>query len=180
MEKVFDLQPELENELVKIRPLKQEDFEALFAVASDPLIWEQHPEKDRYKKEVFRRFFDGAMESKGAFLVFDNQTAKPIGSSRFYQLDNEPGIVLIGYTFIERAYWGTQTNKSLKSLMLEYVFRFRDQVIFQIGAGNIRSQKAVEKLGAIKTEEKEIHDPTGKTVKHYVYRLFKGKCNLTL
>lgn len=83
----FELQPILENEYVKIIPLKNNDFEILYNIASDPLIWEQHPNKDRYKKEVFENFFKGAIESKGAFLILDNKTNMPIGSSRYYDLD---------------------------------------------------------------------------------------------
>ena len=46
----FDLQPLLKGNLIEVRPLTKEDFDALFAAASDPLIWKQHPENDRYKR----------------------------------------------------------------------------------------------------------------------------------
>src|ERR1700741_3225245 len=144
----FELQPQLENEFVKIKPLNPVDFETLYQVASDPLIWEQHPNKDRYKREVFENFFSGAIESKGAFLVFDAKTNQPIGSSRFYELDEETGSVAIGYTFLAKDHWGSVYNPALKSLMLNHAFKFVDQVIFHIGANNIRSQKAIERLGA--------------------------------
>jgi RimJ/RimL family protein N-acetyltransferase len=134
----FELQPTLENEFVKIRPLKEDDFEALYKVASDPLIWEQHPNKDRYKRDVFQTFFKGAMESKGAFLVFDNKTGEAIGSSRFYGFDKEAKSVVIGYTFLAKDHWGTTYNRALKTLMLNHAFRFADKVIFHIGAYNIR------------------------------------------
>ena len=98
----FNLQPTLQNEFVKIQPLKESDFEALYAVASDPLIWEQHPNKDRYKREVFENFFKGAMESRGAFLVFDQQSNQVIGSCRFYEWHPEKRTVAIGYTFFGR------------------------------------------------------------------------------
>lgn len=106
----FDLQPELSNELIKIQPLKQEDFEALYKIASDPLLWEQHPNKDRYKREVFQTFFKGAMESGGAFLVFNSTTGQPIGSSRYYGYDKVDKSVSIGYTFIVRDHWGKAYN----------------------------------------------------------------------
>ena len=51
---VFYLQPHLKGELIELRPLAPNDWDELFAVASDSLIWEQHPEPDRYKEEVFR------------------------------------------------------------------------------------------------------------------------------
>ncbi len=152
----MDLQPQLQNELVVLQPLSINDFEELYEVASDPLVWEQHPNKDRYKKEVFQNFFDGAIESKGAFKIVDIVTGKTIGSTRFYDLDSNNKSVLIGYTFYGRNYWGTSYNPTVKKLMLDYAFQFVDIVYFHIGATNIRSQKAIEKLGAIKVREIEV------------------------
>ncbi len=152
----FELQPLLTNELIKIQPLKQTDFETLYKIAADPLIWEQHPNKDRYKREVFEIFFKGAIESGGAFLVFDNKTNEVIGSSRYYGFNKIEKTVSIGYTFIARSHWGKSYNKALKHLMLNYAFTFTDAVIFHIGANNIRSQKAIGKIGAIKTGEIEM------------------------
>lgn len=149
----FELQPTLENELIKIQPLQHSDFETLYNIASDPLIWEQHPNKDRYKREVFETFFKGAMESKGAFLVFDNKTKELIGSSRFYEFDTDNKSIAIGYTFLAKDHWGTTYNQALKLLMIEHAFNFVDRIIFHIGANNIRSQKAIEKLGVKKVEE---------------------------
>ena len=152
----FELQPTLENDLIKIKPLHAIDFEALYRIASDPLIWEQHPNKDRYQKEKFETFFKGAIESQGAFLVYNNKTGIPIGSSRFYEFDNEKKTISIGYTFISRDCWGKNYNRALKLLMINHAFRFVDKIIFHIGANNIRSQKAIEKLGATKTGEVEM------------------------
>lgn len=152
----MNLQPVLENDLVRLIPLKESDFDALFEVASDPLIWEQHPNKNRYQKEVFQNFFDGAMESKGAFIIIDKKSNRSIGSTRFYDLDACAKSVLIGYTFYGRKFWGSTYNPSVKKLMLDYAFQFLDRVYFHIGAENIRSQKAIERLGAIKVREIEV------------------------
>jgi RimJ/RimL family protein N-acetyltransferase len=152
----FELQPILENNFVKIRPLLKEDFETLYKIASDPLIWEQHPNRDRYKKEVFEIFFKGAMESKGAFLVFDSGTGKVIGSSRFCAFNEKEKIIEIGYTFLARDHWGSIYNQALKSLMLNHAFTYVNTVVFHIGVNNLRSQKAIEKLGAKKIKEIEI------------------------
>jgi RimJ/RimL family protein N-acetyltransferase len=152
----FELQPHLENNTVRIQPLLPSDFERLYRIASDPLLWEQHPNKNRYQRDVFETFFRGAIESGGAFLVFDKQTGQPIGSSRYCELDEKNNSVSIGYTFIARDHWGTTYNHALKALMLDHAFRFVDSVVFHIGSGNIRSQKAIEKLGARKTGEAEI------------------------
>jgi len=154
----FDLQPTLENEIIKICPVISDDFETLYAVASDPLIWEQHPNKHRYKREVFENFFEGAIDSKGAFLIFDTASGKPIGSSRYYICEEEKGVnsIAIGYTFLAKENWGTTYNRALKTLMLNHAFKFVDKVFFHIGALNIRSQKAIEKLGAKKFSEKDV------------------------
>jgi len=152
----FELQPILENELIKLVPLKHDDFEPLFQVASDPLIWEQHPNKNRYQRDVFENFFKGAMESGGAFIVYDQATGRVVGSSRFYELNEEKSEIAIGYTFLGRDFWGKGHNKTLKHLMINHAFQFVNQVIFHIGATNFRSQKAIEKLGAEKFEEIEV------------------------
>lgn len=152
----MNLQPILGNKLVTLYPLKLSDFEALYAVASDPHIWVQHPNPDRYKREVFETYFKGALESGGAFLISDNITGKVIGCTRFYDYDAQKSQVLIGYTFLARDHWGTTYNKATKSLMLDHAFKFIDNVIFHIGALNKRSQIAIERLGAVKTSEIEV------------------------
>lgn len=154
--KNFELQPILQNDVVTIRPLQENDFAIIYEIASDPLIWEQHPTKDRYKKDVFEKYFKGAIESGGAFAVFDSNTRRVIGCTRFYDLNNDNRSIAIGYTFLSCDHWGTTYNSALKSLMINHAFRFVDKIIFHVGINNIRSQKAVEKLGAKKTGEEEI------------------------
>lgn len=149
----FSIQPTLENDYVKLVPLEQNDFEQLFAVASDPLVWEQHPNKDRYKREVFENFFLGAMESRGAFKIIEKNTGEIAGSTRFYDYNPENNSIFIGYTFYGRKFWGSKLNPQVKKLMLDYIFQFVDKVNFHVGKDNIRSQKAMEKLGAEKVDE---------------------------
>jgi RimJ/RimL family protein N-acetyltransferase len=170
----FKLQPILENELVKLVPLKQNDFDILYQVASDPLIWEQHPDKYRYKKDVFEKYFKGAMESGGAFLVFEKNSGEVIGSSRYYDFDKEKKSIAIGYTFLARKYFGTTYNKAMKQLMLDHAFMFVDTVIFHIGAKNYRSQKAIEKLGAMKVREIEINYPSENERLNFIYEMNKS------
>jgi RimJ/RimL family protein N-acetyltransferase len=147
----FDLQPHLKGELIELRPLTPEDWDDLFSVASDPLIWEQHPESDRYKEEVFKVFFQGALESGGAFVVIDTKTQQIIGSTRFHDYDPEKSEIEIGWTFLARKYWGGQHNQEMKRLMLAHAFKFVENVVFFVGEKNIRSQKATEKIGAIRS-----------------------------
>ena len=146
----FDLQPHLKGELIELRPLASDDWDELFAVASDSLIWEQHPEPDRYKEDVFRVFFNDALESGGAFVIIDRKTQHIIGSTRFYGYDPEKSEIEIGWTFLARKYWGGRYNAEMKRLLLNHAFRFVENVVFFVGEANVRSQKAIEKVGAIK------------------------------
>jgi RimJ/RimL family protein N-acetyltransferase len=170
----FEFQPaNLQNEFVKLNLLKASDFDRLYQVASDPLIWEQHPNKDRYKKEVFEVFLKGAVESNGAFLVSDTKTGELIGSSRYYGYDENEKTISIGYTFLARDHWGSIYNRALKTVMLNYAFKFVNNVIFHIGAVNIRSQKAIEKLGAKKTGEAEMEYYGEEKKLNYIYQVTK-------
>ena len=168
----FELQPRLVGDLVEVRPLRPEDWESLFAVAADPLIWEQHPARDRYQEEVFKEFFREALESGGAFAVIDRQTQETIGSSRYFGFEPRKREIEIGWTFLARSHWGGKYNGELKRLMLDHAFKFVENVVFLIGPKNVRSQKAVEKIGGVLIEprEKTIH---GKAVEQVVYQIKK-------
>lgn len=162
------LQPILESQYICIRPLESIDFEVLYAVASDPEIWEQHPSKDRWQKAVFQRFFDTAMQSNGAFKILDTKTNEVIGSTRFYEYEPELSIISI----YARRYWGTGTNGIVKKLMLDYIFQFVSIVRFHIGAENIRSQVAIQRLGASKISEVEVcYQGETKSNLNYIFQL---------
>ncbi len=150
------LQIPLENEAILLLPLQEQDFETLYLAASDPLIWEQHPNKDRWKREIFETYFKGALESKGAHKIIDKSTGQVIGCTRFYDYEQEANCILIGYTFFARVYWGKGVNTGVKTLMLNHIFQFVDSVYFHIGSQNLRSQMAISKLGAKKIKEQEI------------------------
>jgi RimJ/RimL family protein N-acetyltransferase len=152
---VINLQPVLTNDLILAIPLKESHFNELYAAASDPLIWEQHPNKNRWQKEAFENYFRGAMESGGALLVRDAVTNEIIGCSRFYDLHPGNKSVSIGYTFFVRGHWGAGYNYALKKLMLDHIFQFVETVHFYIGAQNKRSQVSLERFGAVKTHEEE-------------------------
>ncbi len=172
---MFDLQPNhLKNNLISLSPLQEKNFEELYAVANDELLWEQHPNKLRYQRDVFQNFFEGAMLSGGAFLIRDSKTNEVVGSSRFYDYNETENSILIGYTFIGRKFWGTNYNKSLKKLMLDYAFQNVNKVYFHIGAFNIRSQKAIEKIGAVKVDEFEVEYYGEDSKLNFVYLIEKS------
>jgi len=165
-----DLQPQLKSDRATLVPLVEADFERVYAVASDPLVWEQHPNRDRWQRDVFRRFFDGALESGGAFKILDSSGAVA-GCTRYYDHDPEGRLIYIGYTFYGRKHWGTGINPAVKALMLDHIFQWVDRVRFSIGATNLRSQIAIGRLGAQKIGETFAGDPP----KHnFVYELAKA------
>lgn len=172
--KTFDMQPHLIGELIEVRPLAADDWESLFAVASDPLIWEQHPARDRYREDVFREFFREALETGSAFVVIDRETGEMIGSSRYFGFDRSESVVEIGWTFLARAYWGGKYNGELKRLMLDHAFRFVERVVFVIGVTNFRSQKAVEKIGGVRVGRRDKVVPRG-VVESFVYEIRRAK-----
>jgi RimJ/RimL family protein N-acetyltransferase len=149
--KTVDLQLLLKGSLIELRPLQPDDFDALFAVARDPLIWEQHPARDRYQEDVFRTFFREALESGGAFVAIDVANGRIIGSTRFYGYDADRSEIEIGWTFLARSYWGGRYNREMKQLMLRHAFDFVNRVIFLVGPQNLRSRRAVEKIGGVES-----------------------------
>lgn len=145
----FEAQPTLEGELIALRPLREDDFAGVFTVAADPLIWEQHPAHDRWKEPVFRKLFDEMLASGGALVALDRRSGKIIGWSRYHGYSDDASEVEIGWTFLAREYWGGRFNGEMKRLMMGHAFRFVTRVIFIIGEHNIRSQRAVERIGAV-------------------------------
>ncbi len=168
----FDFQPTLEGELLTLRPLQPEDYDDLFAAASDPLIWEQHPDFDRYQPDVYREFFRVALATGKAFVAIENASGRIIGSSRYYVYQGADDRVdlEIGWSFLARSHWGGMYNGEMKRLLLEHAFSTVESVIFVIGPDNIRSYKAVEKIGGVRdgiaghTEGEE----------NYLYRVWRS------
>lgn len=171
MNTVINRQPHLVSDLLELRPLSLDDYAELLQVASDPFIWEQHPQPDRYKPDVFKKFFTEAMESEGALTIVDRKSGQIIGSSRFYDYNPEETSVVIGYTFLSRKYWGGLYNKELKKLMVNYALSFVKTTYFHVGIHNIRSQKAMLKVGGINTGIQEIPVSYAPPKKSYVYKI---------
>jgi RimJ/RimL family protein N-acetyltransferase len=170
----FDLQPHLQGAQIKLRPLAPADFDNLYAVAVDPLIWEQHPCSDRYQRDVFEKFFQDALASGGALLAIDRKDDGVIGSSRYYGYDEAKSEIEIGWTFLARSHWGGVYNREMKQLMLRHAFQFVKRVIFVVGVQNFRSQRAVEKIGGVRAGSRV--DASGR--ESFVYRLDAADCAL--
>ncbi len=165
----FDYQPILKGDLVELRPLRSEDYDDLYAIAADPHIWEQHPVTDRHEKRTFQVFFREALESGGALIAIDAKTQRVIGSSRFHGYNEERSEVEIGWTFLARPHWGGIYNGEMKQLMLQHAFRFVNCVVFLVGLQNLRSQRAVEKIGGVRVGSRPHPQLAGDFA--YVYQI---------
>jgi RimJ/RimL family protein N-acetyltransferase len=171
--KHFELQPHLVGDVLELRPLRPEDWEGLFLIASDPMIWEQHPARDRYQEDVFKEFFKEALDSGGALVAIDRKTQSIIGSSRYFGYEPANSEIEIGWTFLARSCWGGTYNREMKRLMLGHAFQVVDSVVFLVGPENFRSRRALEKIGAVITGRRTKTDPHGNVVENIVYQLKK-------
>ncbi|MXP42116.1 GNAT family N-acetyltransferase [Altererythrobacter soli] len=168
----MDRQPVLEGERLLLRPVRPDDWEALFAVASDPELWALHPAHDRWQEPVFRAFFEDALAKGGALAIVDKGSGTVIGSSRFQEYDPANGAsVEIGWSFLARAFWGRGYNAEFKRLMLEHAFENVARVIFRVGADNVISRKAMANIGGKLTGETFVTDRAGRPVLHVIYAI---------
>jgi RimJ/RimL family protein N-acetyltransferase len=171
----MNLQPTLQNDLILLRPLETGDYSDLFEVASDPQIWEQHPQFDRYEEEKFQVYFQSVHSSKAALVIIDKRSDKIIGCSRFKILDESNLEIEIGWTFLSRDYWGGVYNGSIKELMIDHILSAAQTVVFKIDETNIRSRKAVEKIGAILVTDEHISSKYSDKDSDCIYLIQKGQ-----
>ena len=171
---MFDFQPVLSGDLLDLRPQAPEDWDALFAVASDPAIWAMHPMRERYREPVFRAFFDEALADRGGLVAVDRADGTVFGFSRYSERFAEPGEVEIGWTFLACDRWGGGWNREMKRLMLTHAFGAYETVIFRIGEGNLRSRRAVEKIGGVLTDRVQEYRMGDAVIRHVTYAIAKG------
>jgi N-acetyltransferase len=168
----LDFQPTLVGPTLTVRPIAAGDWTELFAAGSDPKIWELHPVSDRYTEPEFRKFFDGGVDGKMAFVFVDNASGRLIGSSRYYGYEPAFSEIEIGWTFIARSHWGGSANREVKRLMLDHAFTFLDTVVFWVGEDNLRSQGAMTKIGGVKRAGLFTRALAG-DVRHVIFEITK-------
>ncbi len=173
----MDLLPTLTNNLVQLRPLMSKDFKDLYAIASDPEIWEQHPVKERAELYGFIKFFAESLKSKGALLIRDQSTGKAIGSSRFKLRPEFGNAVEIGWTFLSKQYWGGFYNGALKKLMISYALNHVSEVLLFVDKDNFRSQKAIEKLDFIPEHQLLVDRSLSRRQNDIIYRILSMDSN---
>jgi len=167
---VPDLQPVLTGPGVRLSPLRSEHWPALYAAGSDPAIWDGHPARDRWREEAFRAYFESGLASGGAFLIEELPGGAVIGSTRYYGYDPAAREIEIGWTFLIRRCWGGAVNREIKALLLAHALKFADKVVFWVAETNIRSQTALERLGAHRRPGVFVR-PEGGDIPHVVYEM---------
>ncbi len=166
----FQFDPVLTGATIRLRPVRADEFEALYAVARDPLIWAQHPAKERSRRDVFEAWFADGLKQH-ALLVEDVATQRAIGSSRYYDWDPTAREVAIGFTFLARDHWGGKTNAQMKQLMLDHAFRWARTVWFHVDPGNLRSRRAMEKIGGVYSHTDSVGLVGGSPREYVFYRI---------
>lgn len=168
-----DFQPTLVGETIIVRPLRADDWPLMFAAASDPLIWELHPDRERYTEPVFRSYFESGVASGMAFAFVERATGAIVGSSRYHDHDAIRKEVEIGWTFLTRNHWGGRTNSEVKRLMIDHAFTFVGTVIFWVGETNWRSQRAMEKIGGVRRPGYRVRERGGTPHRHVIFEIRK-------
>lgn len=172
----MDRQPVLDGERLLLRPLRPDDWDALYAVACDPLIWELHPANDRWQEATFRAYFADALDKGGALVVIDKASGAMIGSSRMQGYDpTNGGSVEIGWTFLARSHWGGAYNREMKRSMLAHALHYVERADFRVGEHNLRSRRAMENIGGRLSERDGgvVQTASGPT-RHVIYEITRA------
>jgi RimJ/RimL family protein N-acetyltransferase len=149
----FDDAPTLTGSHLTLAPLRTADLTELRAAAADPNIWAQHPSTDRHTPEGFDAYFAMLLVGGGTLCARETAAGRAIGMSRFYPAPDRRAEWSIGFTFLVRSHWGGAWNREMKALMLGHAFATEPRVWFHIAPGNLRSQVATTRLGAVFSHE---------------------------
>jgi N-acetyltransferase len=167
----FDFQPTLTGDLIAMRPYAPVDFEALYAVASDPLIWELHPVPERSQRPYFQANVDDALADEGGLVAIERASGEIVGFSRYSQNYVGEGEMEIGWTFLSRPLWGGQHNRDMKRIMLTHALVSFPRVIFRVGDMNWRSRGAMTKIGAVLIPWDECITALGRDMRNVAFEI---------
>lgn len=167
----FDFQPSLTGALIAMRPYSDDDFDALYAVAADPLIWEVHPIPERHQRDMFRANIDDALSDNGGLSAIELATGAIVGFSRYSQRYVGDAEMEIGWTFLSRHLWGGPHNRDMKRIMLTHALAHFPRVIFRVGKDNVRSRRAMEKIGGVLIPWDETVTALGRDMPFIAYEI---------
>jgi len=150
---------QLEGKHVYLELLSPGHREIIRPIARDERIWEFNKMllvNERYDR-MYDDYFDTAMNKEAmggqhSFVIRSTRDQAIIGMTRLYEINQRDKSATIGYTWYIPSVWGKVHNKECKLLLLQFIF---EQLKFmraelRVAHQNIRSQKAVEKIGGVK------------------------------
>ncbi|MGN6641056.1 MAG: GNAT family N-acetyltransferase [Mucilaginibacter sp.] len=158
MSKKFDRDAEyiLEDDSVLLRPLQESDLKFLLPYAiNEPDTWKYSVISPRGEQGM-TNYVNTALANRAAgkeypFIVFDKQTQEYAGSTRFYDIQPQNGMLQLGYTWYGEKFRGTGLNKHCKFLLLQFAFEELDmyRVEFRADAQNEKSIAAMKSIGCV-------------------------------
>lgn len=144
----------LNGELVELLLIEESHFEELENLARESRIWEFIAIDMSTSEKRFQVFKDALIErGKGTqlpFVIFHKHDKRIIGSTRVMNIEPQHKKVEIGWTWLHPDYWATAINLECKLLLLSFCFEELEAIRVQLKTdeNNIRSQKAIQKIGA--------------------------------
>lgn len=146
----------LENEIVKLIPMESFHVEGIWEAANEQKIWE-HMSVDLTDKRNVEQYVQDAQEKRAAgtdfaFIVADAKSNEIIGATWFLDISIPHKRVEIGSTWLNPKSWRTNINTNCKLLLFTYCFEELgvNRVQIKTGHENVRSQRAIERIGAVK------------------------------
>ena len=147
---------ELENDVVYLRPIEVGDSVAILEAAKDERIWE-HMSVSLLTKEAVDNYVQNAIVERYAqvsymFVIINKKTNMIVGCTSFLDISLVHKRLEIGSTWLNPSVWRTPINTNCKYLLLQYCFEQLqlNRVQIKTGHENLQSQKAIERIGAIK------------------------------
>ena len=147
---------ELVGQKVKIRPMEQDDLIELYNAGNSADIWTYMPMSVQSLDDM-KRLIDNALKAREQgtefpFVIIAKDSQKIVGSTRFLDISTANRSLEIGWTWLSPAVWRTSINTESKYLLLRHCFETLGTIRVQIKTDgrNQRSQKAIERLGAVR------------------------------
>ena len=167
MHNIFQRQPVLEDERVKLRALREEDYDKLLPFSlHEPEIW-QYGLVTAAGEHNLKNYIDTAVRNLAEkkeypFIVFDKKVNRFAGSTRFYDIQPSHSSTQLGYTWYGKDFQRTGLNRHCKLLLLTYVFEEWDleRLEFRADANNAKSVTAMKAIGCVEEGILRSHVPT--------------------
>ena len=179
----------LENDRVRLTPLKIEDFDNLVRFAkNEPELWThsliQANSAEKMKIYISKALAGRENKNSYAFAVFDKQTNQYAGSTRFYDIQIENATLQLGFTWYGKEFQGTGLNKKCKYLLLEFAFDVlkMERIEFRADNENLRSINAMKSIGCVieGVLRSNTYKPNGDRRDSIVLSILKDEWNNTV